>query len=68
VRVLEKSHPGSRLALLTDMDTHFDFGGVEDIEVGARSRASRVRIHLSMTSFTLCPRACSARGTTFGRR
>ncbi len=32
-RVLKKSHPGSRLALLTDMDTQFGFDGVDDIEV-----------------------------------
>jgi len=32
-RVLKKSHPGSRLALLTDMDTQFNFNGVDDIEV-----------------------------------
>ncbi len=31
--MLKKSHPGSRLALLTDMDTQFDFDGVDDIEV-----------------------------------
>ena len=32
-RLLGKSHPGARLALLTDMDTQFDFNGVDDIEV-----------------------------------
>ena len=38
-RLLRKSHPGSRLALLTDMDTQFDFAGVNDIEVGVRAHA-----------------------------
>ena len=46
-RVLQKSHPGSRLALLTDMDTQFDFDGVDDIEVSAgvslRQRACSTR-------------------------
>ena len=51
-RVLKKSHPGSRLVLLTDMDTQFDFDGVEDIEVGMLPH--------TLPCCTLMP-ACSAR-------
>ena len=41
-RVLRKSHPGSRLALLTDMDTHFDFDGVDDIEVSTQLASTAI--------------------------
>ena len=57
-RVLKKSHPGSRLALLTDLDTQFNFNGVDDIDVRFQSSSVLQPAHQYVHSSAT--RACSS--------